>query len=206
MIDINAAITPLEKKDLNKFWDYEQDSNPWPFCDRNGIHILSRVLRLLNMKGQPTPVRPPVALTTQLGKHCTGYAKVVFEFKAWELFHVVFPIGLWLHSHQSSCLHLTTAVGHYCHGKLCNLVRFFVRKADRSLSVIMQRGTNSFWSWCFSAEPPHIARLNIPNRFLTLFKHFQMSLRATPITAIMRRYASSSVSDIFYVHLDWPTI
>ena len=38
---------------------------------------LSRVLRLLNMKGEPTRDRSHVALIAQFGEHCTGNAKVV---------------------------------------------------------------------------------------------------------------------------------
>ena len=38
---------------------------------------LSRVLRPLNVKGQPTHVRFHVALIAQLGEHCTGSAKIV---------------------------------------------------------------------------------------------------------------------------------
>jgi len=101
-----------------------------------------------------------------------------------------FPVGLWLHSHQSSCLHLTAAVEHplpwdnlKC--SLCGrLIGLFL-----SLYSVVQ--------FHFGLDAVllnlHIL-LNIPNPFLTLFKQFQLSLRAPPVTAMMPSYVCKLLS------------
>ena len=63
----------------------------------------------INIKGQPTNNHSHVALIAQLVEHCIGNAKVVGlnPIQILKFIQVVFPVGLWLHSHLLSCLNLT---------------------------------------------------------------------------------------------------
>ena len=75
---------------------------------------LSRVLRLLKIRGKPTEDRPHVVLISQLVAHCTGNAKVVVSnpVQSPNFFSGHFTVVLWLHSHLSFIDYLFATVGH----------------------------------------------------------------------------------------------
>ena len=80
---------------------------PWNSCTWAEYHVH------WTYRAELTHDRSHVALIAQLVEHCTGNAKVVGSnpVQSLNLFQVIFPVVLWLHSHLSFS-HLIATAGH----------------------------------------------------------------------------------------------